>query len=122
MIGRLRYIILCVIPLVVTGCVTWQDVVDTVATSWDTIVCWAVSLVSSVLQAFLDFAVLTVTLFSYILPVVDLPVVTFDSAFMSAIAYFVPVSEVATVFVSVFTAIIGFYGVMVVLRWLKVVK
>jgi len=122
MMKRLRYIFLGVLPLLLTGCVTWQDVVDTVATSWDTIVCWAISLLSAVIQALVDVDSTIMTTLASVLPTVALPTITFDSTFMSSIAYFVPISEVATVFVAVFSAVITYYGVMVVLRWLKVLK
>lgn len=119
---KLKLLFLYTCPLFLGGCVTWQDVVDTVNNSWATIVCWLQQSLAVIIQALIDFAVVIINSFSLTLPVVSLPVIAWDNSTMSAIAYFVPVSETAIVFLAITGAYISYYAVLVILRWLKIIR
>lgn len=115
-------VILLSLPFFLGGCSTWDEFVAIVNSGWSTISCWFLSLVSAALQQHMNWMAATVAAIASILPTVSLPTISLDSTFMSAIAFFVPVSEMATVVVTVLGAVTLGYAAIVILRWLKIVR
>ena len=108
--------------VVLPGCTTWDDLVAAVDGGWTTIICWVSKMTAAIIQAILNTSVSTINNIAAVLPTMNIPQPTLDSQFISNIAFFVPISEMATVAVTVFSAVFASYAVFVVLRWLKIIR
>lgn len=123
----LRLSLLLLSSLFLSGCddieVVFAWLTDLIGGYFNEFGCWLFGFVILIFQFAMD------VLFNSITPLVDLlpeyapsPLVLSDIPFMGYAAYFLPISEGATLVGYLLTFYSGYWVIKVILRWLKVVR
>jgi hypothetical protein len=122
-----KYALLLTALLFLPGCDaiadSFQWLSDLLTTYWSTFVCWFYGIGHDVLQVVIDsFSQIVLTLSEY-LPQYEMPSVSItDIEFVQYAAYFLPISETATLAKYLIAFYLNYSVVRIVLRWLKFIK
>lgn len=118
---------LLILVLFVSGCDAVQDLVDFVDSLFGdflpTLWCWILYLISGVVNAMSYIFSNVATPALSLLPEYTLPTIDLNSVpFLGYAAYFIPISEGATLVKYLLTFYVTFFVGRIVLRWLKVLR
>lgn len=123
----LRTFLLLTLVLFATGCDPVQDLVDFVDSLFSgffpSIWCWMMYVISAIFNSVGSFMTLLVLPLFSILPEYTLPAIDLGSVpFLGYAAYFLPISEGATLVKYLLTFYTIWFVGRVILRWLKVLR
>ena len=121
------FVVLVLCLLFLTGCDEASVIVDWLNGLFSgyiaTIGCWLLQMVVALSNASGYLVNIIVSPLIALLPEVTLPTISLsDSEFLQYAAYFLPISEAATLFKALILFYSSFFVGKLVLRWLKVIK
>lgn len=115
-------ILILFFPFVLTACDTWDAISGLISGNWADIICYFKHAWVDVTQWLINFLAAQFGIIAGFLPTVTLSQPNLNVGLFSTIAFFLPISEMATVISIFLAASLASIAGMAVLRWLKIVR